>query len=50
VHSQKTRLFLQKALSIGKHTSWDYDDTDGVAAHCYRGDGSYNDWAYSAIK
>ncbi len=49
VRSQQTRLFLQKTLSIGKHTAWDFPDTDEVAAHCYRGVGSYNDWAYTAI-
>jgi len=49
VQSQQTRLFLQKVLSRGKHTAWDYADTDEVTVHCYRGEGSYNDWAYTAI-
>ena len=49
VLSQKRRLFLRKALHIGKFADWDFVATDQVAQQCLRSDQVYNEWAYSQM-
>lgn len=49
VLSQKRRLFLRKALHIGKFADWDFVATDQAAQKCLRASQVYNEWAYSQM-
>ena len=49
VLSQKRRLFLRKALHIGKFSDWDFVATDQAAQQCLRSSQVYNEWAYSQM-
>lgn len=47
--SQARRLFVREATKIGTQTRWNHDEEPGDKVLWYRGQGSYNDWAFSYL-
>lgn len=47
--SQARRLFVREATKIGIQTRWNHDEEPGDKVLWYRGQGSYNDWAFSYL-
>lgn len=49
VKSQKRRRLIMNALKQGQPVRWNHDETAEDKVLWYRGEGSYNDWAFSYL-
>jgi choline-sulfatase len=45
--SQRRRRLVQSALSRGQPVNWEYNLSEEIS--CFRGQTSYNEWAFSSI-
>ena len=46
---QKRRLFIQRTLTKGKYTSWDFNAGGEAQKDWFRGQSSYNEWAFDYV-
>ena len=49
VQSQKRRLRIRSAMSNGAPSRWNHDEDPSDKVLWYRGEGSYNDWAFNYL-
>jgi choline-sulfatase len=47
--SQARRLFVREATKEGTPTRWNHDEEPGEDVLWYRGQGSYNEWAFKYL-
>nr|WP_049778345.1 choline-sulfatase [Rhizobium leguminosarum] len=47
--SQARRLFVREAAKLGTPTRWNHDEQPGQEVLWYRGQGSYNEWAFKYL-
>ena len=47
--SQRRRRLVQAAHGRGRAPTWDHAGEDPLLRSCYRGAGSYDDWAFQGI-
>ncbi|WP_371228929.1 choline-sulfatase [Roseovarius sp. 2305UL8-3] len=49
IKDQQRRLFIQKTLTKGKYTPWDFNAGGDAQKDWFRGQTSYNEWAFDYV-